>query len=296
MPKVNTIYTIGIEQMPFNSFLIYIQQYGINCIVDAREASYINSTGQFNSNTLEQELKNRRIAYLAFTEEFGFIPADARNKYGSPLYSKVCKLNSFQRGFERLTHGAEKGYTIAIIVHDAPSAVSLRFSILGKHLSSMGFEVRHIMPNGMFNTQDIIEEQNKRQKQRTKELKDKAADVGRNGEELAALYLSRNGYAILDHNWNLHRGCELDLVARKDGILHFIEVKTRSNGMRGNPKEAIDRKKMDNIFKALRAYISRNMLQDMPFQVDSIAIIYKDEDNYDLEMTENIFYQKRKVY
>ena len=53
-------------------------------------------------------------------------------------------------------------------------------------------------------------------------------ELGQIGEELAATYLMNKGYRILHRNWNLHRGCELDIVAMKDGKLHFVEVKTRS--------------------------------------------------------------------
>ena len=49
-------------------------------------------------------------------------------------------------------------------------------------------------------------------------------EIGQNGEELAADYLMKRGFRILHHNWNLHKGCELDLVATKDNQIHFIEV------------------------------------------------------------------------
>ena len=55
----------------------------------------------------------------------------------------------------------------------------------------------------------------------------KASELGIIGEELAANMLAQKGYSILHRNWNLHKGYELDIVAMKDNVVVFCEVKTR---------------------------------------------------------------------
>jgi len=50
-------------------------------------------------------------------------------------------------------------------------------------------------------------------------------DVGNLGEKVAAEYLRRHGFSIIDHNVTRKTG-ELDLIAKKEGTLHFVEVKT----------------------------------------------------------------------
>ena len=81
-------------------------------------------------------------------------------------------------------------------------------------------------------------------------------EIGQNGEELAADYLMKRGFRILHHNWNLHKGCELDLVATKDNQIHFIEVKTRSRvtSFSGRPEEAITEAKLRNLVRAIYRY------------------------------------------
>lgn len=66
--------------------------------------------------------------------------------------------------------------------------------------------------------------------------------LGRIGEELAANYLVKNGFYILERNWRSKYGYEIDIIAFKDNILHFVEVKTRRSSF-VDPLSAIDSKK-----------------------------------------------------
>ena len=117
--------------------------------------------------------------------------------------------------------------------------------------------------------------------------------LGQTGEELAADYLRKQGYRILHHNWNLHRGCELDLVAEKQGELHFIEVKTRRrvSAIYGSPEEAINARKMQHIQSAISYYIKLNHIDsDTPLHMDAIAIVYREENDFDLKFIPDIHF------
>jgi putative endonuclease len=74
-------------------------------------------------------------------------------------------------------------------------------------------------------------------------------DIGRTGETLAADYYRSRGFAILHTNWR-HSYFEIDLVAEKGNMLHFVEVKTRRSGAFGFPEEAIDHRKLYRLMKA----------------------------------------------
>lgn len=119
--------------------------------------------------------------------------------------------------------------------------------------------------------------------------------LGQNGEELAADWLSKNGFQILHHNWNLHRGCELDIVAMKDNELHFVEVKTRSqtSELFGAPEQAIDMKKLRHIGSAIAYYMATYHL-DNDFHVDAISVVYKNENDYTLKFIPDINYYSFK--
>ena len=128
-----------------------------------------------------------------------------------------------------------------------------------------------------------MEQKNLEIKELRKQKNKTSLTIGQTGEELAALYLSRSGYQILDRNWNLHKGCELDIVALKDNKLHFIEVKTRTSDKYGEPETAINYRKMRNISKAIHTYLFRRGFLNIESQIDSIAIIYRSDQDYNLK-------------
>lgn len=116
-------------------------------------------------------------------------------------------------------------------------------------------------------------------------------ELGQNGEELAADYLMKQGYRILHRNWNLHKGCELDIVATKDNQLHFIEVKTRSrvSDVYGRPEQAINDAKLRNIVRAIYRYQNIYHL-DMDMHIDAIGVVYHSEQDYTINFMPDIAY------
>lgn len=98
-------------------------------------------------------------------------------------------------------------------------------------------------------------------------------ELGRKGEQLAEEYLAGLGYTILLRNWR-HGRYEIDLVTVKNDVLHFIEVKTRSNNKFGLPEEAIDRKKLRQmIFAGAQYHQLYPQWKRIQFDVLSISCI-----------------------
>jgi putative endonuclease len=81
-------------------------------------------------------------------------------------------------------------------------------------------------------------------------------DLGKKGEELAAEWLTGNGYTILVRNWR-HGRYEVDIIASHDGILHIIEVKSRQSELYGRPEESISRKKFQNIMRGASGWLAQ---------------------------------------
>ena len=84
--------------------------------------------------------------------------------------------------------------------------------------------------------------------------------VGESGEDIAARYLSGRGYRIVEKNWSIREG-EIDIIATKDEMLIFIEVKSRRFTGYGTGEEAITplkKKRLINIAKAYLEYTGRN--------------------------------------
>ncbi len=110
-------------------------------------------------------------------------------------------------------------------------------------------------------------------------------EKGKKGEELAYNYLLKKGYSILERNWR-YKHLEIDIIAKKDTILHFIEVKTRKDKGLLHAREAMSYKKKQNILRAIEIYLSMHKLQNTA-QLDLIAITIDDKEEMTLEHIEN---------
>jgi putative endonuclease len=93
--------------------------------------------------------------------------------------------------------------------------------------------------------------------------------IGRWGEEMAAEYLQKRGYEILDKNARTPYG-EIDLVARLDGVTIFVEVKARTSRKFGLPEEAVTPRKQARMFAAAEHYAAEHEIDS--WQADVLAV------------------------
>lgn len=100
-------------------------------------------------------------------------------------------------------------------------------------------------------------------------------DLGKWGENEAALYYEDRGYEILERDWKVGKR-DIDLIALTEDkdTLVFVEVKTRQNNDLQEPEEAVDVKKMRNLAIAANAYVKLHGL-DMDVRFDIISVIGK---------------------
>ena len=94
--------------------------------------------------------------------------------------------------------------------------------------------------------------------------------LGQQGEDLAAEYLTARGYKILERNYRAGHQ-ELDIIASQDGVLHFVEVKTRHTTQFGFGEDAMHSKKIDRLLQAIDAYFG-NIDIEPEWQVDLIVV------------------------
>ena len=97
--------------------------------------------------------------------------------------------------------------------------------------------------------------------------------TGRAGEELAAAFLVEKGLAVVERNFRCPGG-EIDLICRDRGTLVFVEVKTRSGDVRGEPGEAVGRAKKSRLVRAASLYLSRNRAWNRPSRFDLVSILF----------------------
>ena len=111
-------------------------------------------------------------------------------------------------------------------------------------------------------------------------------ELGQEGEQLAADYLKKKGWLIREMNYRFSRS-EIDLIASKNDLLIFVEVKARSNIRFGLPEQFVDAKKAENIIKGADHYILETDWKGN-IRFDIISIIKKT--SIELEHIEDAFY------
>ncbi|TBX70773.1 YraN family protein [Flavobacterium silvisoli] len=112
-------------------------------------------------------------------------------------------------------------------------------------------------------------------------------ELGRLGEEMAADYLKRNGYDLLETNWTYQKA-EIDIIAQKEHVLAVVEVKTRSSVEFGLPQDFVKPRKIQLLVKAINEYIISNDL-DVVVRFDIIAVS-KHQDDFKIEHLQDAFY------
>ncbi len=114
--------------------------------------------------------------------------------------------------------------------------------------------------------------------------------LGREGEDRAAMFLSKRGYKILERNYKTRLG-EIDLIALHEGVIVFIEVKTRTSDAYGAPELAVNPRKQQRMVKAALGYLKYKKIHQMPCRFDVVAITTSAE--HGLELIQNAFEMDR---
>ena len=83
------------------------------------------------------------------------------------------------------------------------------------------------------------------------------AETGKRGELAVARYLREHGYAVLTANYRCRFG-EIDIIAEDETYICFVEVKTRGEGMRYAPADAVDARKRQRILTTAELYLAQN--------------------------------------
>ncbi len=95
--------------------------------------------------------------------------------------------------------------------------------------------------------------------------------LGRAGEVKAQEYLKKNGYKILEKNYKTFIG-EIDIIAEENGVIVFVEVKTRVDDAFGAPSEAVTERKREKYFKVATEYLVRNKKTESICRFDVVEI------------------------
>ena len=110
---------------------------------------------------------------------------------------------------------------------------------------------------------------------------------GKEGEALAAEFLTARGFEIIARNYRYKR-LEIDLIVKKNNWLIFVEVKMRSSNAFGNPEDFVDYKKIKNITSGAEQYThDKNWQGNIRFDIISIR---EQDGNKEIVHIEDAFY------
>lgn len=99
--------------------------------------------------------------------------------------------------------------------------------------------------------------------------------LGAVGERDAQKFLEKKGYKFVDRNY-LTRWGELDLIMESaDGVVVFVEVKSRIASEVGSPLEQIDQDKMSHLKRAIEMYLHQRGWDERPARLDAVGITYE---------------------
>ena len=112
-------------------------------------------------------------------------------------------------------------------------------------------------------------------------------ELGKKGEELAAAWLTGNGYTILHRNWR-HGRYEVDIIASRQGVIHIIEVKCRQSTAFGPPEASVCRRKISHLLQAASAWLHLHPGHTR-LQYDVLAITLRRKEKPEYFMIEDVY-------
>ena len=121
-----------------------------------------------------------------------------------------------------------------------------------------------------------------------KKIKDtRKITTGKEGEKIAAAYLKKNGYRIIEINFRCPIG-EIDIVAKEKNDLVFVEVKTRKSIVLGYPEQAVGIRKQKKMSQLALWYMQKRKIADTNARFDVVAITLI-SDNNEVRLIKNAF-------
>ena len=118
-------------------------------------------------------------------------------------------------------------------------------------------------------------------------MQNRRQQFGKKSEDLAAWYLKKNGYKILEQNYRTQLG-EIDIIARDKKTLVFVEVKSRRSIRYGSPKWSVTHQKQRKISMVALQYLKKTRQTDAAARFDVVAVI-SNRDEPQIEVVKNAF-------
>jgi putative endonuclease len=113
-------------------------------------------------------------------------------------------------------------------------------------------------------------------------------EFGKAGEEMAVKWLERRGFQLISRNWKYAR-YEVDIIASRAAVLHFIEVKSRHDDLFGKPEDWVNWKKGKHLLSAGAAFQDQYPEWKL-VQYDILSILLTSDGKQDFFFIEDVYW------
>jgi uncharacterized protein (DUF488 family) len=153
------IYTIGYGNRSIEEFIVLLQHYQIQFLIDVRSHPYSRFNPQFSKAALEGQLKQAGIRYVFMGDTLGGRPNDSACYLdGKVNYTKVREKPFYQTGIGRIHTAWEKQLRVALMCSETKPQECHRSKLIGRTLIEQDIDVRHIDEVGELKTQTDVNE------------------------------------------------------------------------------------------------------------------------------------------
>ncbi len=100
----------------------------------------------------------------------------------------------------------------------------------------------------------------------------KSQKKGELGEEIACMFLMKHGFEIIERNYTRRLG-EIDIIAKKNKAIYFIEVKSMSFNSTIRPEENMNQFKLVKLQRTISTYLHEKNIKDIEWQIDLVCVL-----------------------
>lgn len=154
------VYTIGHSNRPVEHLVARLKRHGVRVLVDVRSRPFSRHNPQFNRHEVAEVLRQAAIPYVWLGHSLGGMPDDpALSVAGRANYEKIRATEKYQNGLSDLEKGIRSGSTpVALMCSEQDPSGCHRRRLVGADLIERGYELVHIMGDGVLATEHEIRE------------------------------------------------------------------------------------------------------------------------------------------
>ena len=152
------LYTIGYSGFQIDEFIETLKGYGISAVIDVRSNPYSGYFRDYDAEQLRIRLRNSGISYRNYAREFGARHTDPAyfSHDGYLDFGVFAASTQFLDGTRKVVQGIEAGFVPVLMCAEKNPAACHRAILVSRWFHENGYEVIHILPDGVTQSQDDV--------------------------------------------------------------------------------------------------------------------------------------------